>query len=126
MRKVTKHIVHCSDTLDGRECTVADIDKWHREKGWKGIGYHFVIYKDGSLHRGRLVDEIGAHCEGQNTESIGTCLIGRTMFTEVQYDTLRNLHETLKSFYPDIEAFGHHDFNPKKTCPNFDINQILT
>ena len=76
MRKITKIIVHCSATPEGRDYTVADIDRWHRQKGWNGIGYHFVIYRDGSVHTGRDVEVMGAHCTGQNANSIGVCYIG--------------------------------------------------
>lgn len=125
MRKIIRHIIHCSDSPDDRIVTVADIDSWHKARGFDCIGYHYVIYKDGSINVGRKVEVIGAHCEGYNYNSIGTCLIGRTMFTDKQYDALKELHRDLKKKFPEIKPYGHHDFNSKKTCPNFDINTIL-
>ena len=71
MRKIKEIIIHCSATREGRDYTVADIDRWHRERGFFCIGYHFVIYRDGSIHVGRSVEEVGAHCKGHNTVSIG-------------------------------------------------------
>ncbi len=76
MRKIKEIIIHCSATREGRNYTVADIDRWHRERGFFCIGYHFVIYRDGSIHVGRSVEEVGAHCKGHNTVSIGVCYIG--------------------------------------------------
>ncbi len=125
MRNITKHIIHCSDSPDDRKVTVADIDSWHKQRGWKGIGYHYVIYRDGSIHNGRGELEIGAHCEGHNSESIGTCLIGQSVFTKEQFTALKQLHAVLKIKYPAIQSFGHRDFNPAKTCPNFDVKKVL-
>ena len=75
MRKIKEIIIHCSATKEGRNYTVADIDRWHRERGFFCIGYHFVIYRDGSIHVGRSVEEVGAHCKGHNTVSTGVCYI---------------------------------------------------
>jgi len=76
-RKVTKEIIiHCSATPEGRDYTVEDIRRWHLNRGFKDIGYHFVIYRDGSIHVGRAKDLVGAHCEGHNAISIGVCYIG--------------------------------------------------
>ena len=76
MRKITEIIIHCSATTEGKDFTVEDIDRWHRQRGFNGIGYHFVIYRDGSIHAGRSKRQIGAHCKGHNTISIGICYIG--------------------------------------------------
>ena len=76
MRKINSIIIHCAATPEGKDFTVADIDRWHKKRGWKGIGYHFVIYRDGSVHEGRPLAQAGAHCVGHNAESIGICYIG--------------------------------------------------
>ena len=81
MRQIDKIIVHCSATPNDREVTVEDIDRWHKERGWYGCGYHIVIYRNGSIHMGRPLSKIGAHCKGRNTGSIGVCLIGNDEFT---------------------------------------------
>ncbi|MDE6256057.1 MAG: N-acetylmuramoyl-L-alanine amidase, partial [Muribaculaceae bacterium] len=73
MRKIDKIILHCSATPEGREVTVNDIRSWHIQRGFRTIGYHYVVYLDGSVHAGRPVEEIGAHCLGQNKNSIGVC-----------------------------------------------------
>lgn len=128
MRKINKIIVHCSATPEGREVTVEEIDKWHKANGWKGIGYHYVIYLDGSVHKGRDEKEVGAHCAGQNTNSIGVCYIGgveadgktpKDTRTEAQKKSLLELLKKLKEKYPNATIHEHREF-ASKACPSFD------
>lgn len=128
MRKINKIIVHCSATPEGREVTVEEIDKWHKANGWKGIGYHYVVYLDGSIHKGRDEKEVGAHCAGQNTNSIGVCYIGgveadgktpKDTRTEAQKKSLLELLKKLKEKYPNATIHGHREF-ASKACPSFD------
>ena len=76
MRKIDSIIIHCSATKVGQDFTAADIDRWHRERGFNGIGYHYVVCLDGRLERGRDISLAGAHCKGWNEHSIGICYIG--------------------------------------------------
>ena len=76
MRNITEIIVHCSATPEGREHTVADIDSWHRKRGWSGIGYHYVVHLDGKVSKGRPIWKRGAHVAGRNTGTIGIVYIG--------------------------------------------------
>lgn len=76
MRDINEIIVHCTATPEGKDYTVADIDRWHKQKGWKGIGYHYVVYRDGTIHSGRPVARTGAHCYGHNKNSIGVAYVG--------------------------------------------------
>ena len=76
MRKITEIILHCAATPEGKDFTVADIDRWHRARKFNGIGYHYVIYRDGTVHAGRPVERSGAHCTGHNAQSVGVCYIG--------------------------------------------------
>ena len=76
MRTIKELIVHCSATPEGKDFTVADIDHWHKARGFRCIGYHYVVYRDGSIHKGRPDSDIGAHCQGHNATSIGICYIG--------------------------------------------------
>lgn len=133
MRKINKIIVHCSATPEGRDYTVADIDRWHKQRGWKGIGYHFVVYRDGSVHTGRDVSQIGAHVTGQNTGSIGICYIGgmtadnkqaKDTRTPAQRAALRDLVNRLKTEYPTATIHGHREF-ANKACPCFDVKTDL-
>lgn len=128
MRKIDKILVHCAATPEGKDFTVEDIDKWHRARGFKKIGYHFVIYNDGSVHKGRDIEEIGAHCTNHNSRSIGICYIGgvakdgktpKDTRTEPQKIALLELLKELKVKYPKAKIYGHRDF-AAKACPSFD------
>lgn len=129
MRKINKIIIHCSATPEGKDFTVADIDGWHRQRGFKGIGYHYVVYRDGSVHAGRPIPQPGAHCLGQNAHSIGVCYIGgcasdgktpKDTRTREQRKALRELVERLKASYPGATVHGHYEF-ANKACPSFKI-----
>ena len=74
LKNVQKIIVHCSATREGDDSVNADvIDKWHKNKGWKGIGYHFVVLIDGTIEVGRKINQCGAHTRGYNCKSWGVC-----------------------------------------------------
>ena len=79
MRKIDSIIIHCSATKVGQDFTAADIDRWHRERGFNGIGYHYVVCLDGRLERGRDISLAGAHCKGWNEHSIGICYIAKQL-----------------------------------------------
>ena len=77
MRQINKIIVHCSATREGQDVSVDTIRKWHVEgRGWSDIGYHFYIDINGKIHKGRDIARMGAHCKGQNRNSIGVCYCG--------------------------------------------------
>ena len=131
-RKITLLIIHCSATPEGKDYTVEDIDRWHKARGYncKGIhiGYHYVIYRDGSIHQGRSEEMQGAHVKDHNAHSIGVCYIGgldlngnpKDTRTSEQKTTLLQLLKQLKSRYPNAIIASHHTFNPQKPCPCFD------
>ena len=133
MREIKKIIIHCSATPEGRHVTVDDIRRWHMKpvskggRGWSDIGYHYVIYLDGTVHPGRPVEKTGAHCTGQNANSIGICYVGgldangkaKDTRTGEQKTALRLLVATLKSKYPGVTVHGHREF-AAKACPSFD------
>lgn len=127
-RSVIRLIVHCSATPEGKDFTVADITRWHKQQGWSTIGYHYVIYRDGTIHEGRDINLIGAHTEGYNTGSIGICYIGgcatdgkaKDTRTEAQKQSLRTLLSQLRHLYPKAQIYGHRDFTTAKACPSFD------
>lgn len=130
MRKITEIIIHCSATKEGKYFTVEDIDRWHRKRGFDGIGYHFVIYPDGSIHAGRPTCQIGAHCKGHNAHSIGICYVGglstdgkpKDTRTAAQKASLRALVEQLKEEFPLATVHGHNEF-ANKACPCFDVQK---
>ncbi|MDD2721649.1 MAG: N-acetylmuramoyl-L-alanine amidase [Gallionella sp.] len=148
-RKIERIIIHCSDSPNGRSLftgklgdknfttPLQEIDNWHRERGFKrltqwrerqepqltSIGYHFLIYTAGAVAGARHVDEIGAHAQGYNATSIGICLIGKDLFTQAQWDALREQVKTLQARHPGAQVVGHRDLpGVSKTCPNFDVS----
>jgi len=124
MRDINLHIVHCSDTPDNMDLGVKIIRQWHLKRKWKDIGYHFVIRRDGSIELGRPISTMGAHAKGYNKNSIGTCLVGRNEFTEEQFKSLKFLDNHFKMAY-NVETIGHNEVNEYKTCPNFNVKEIL-
>ena len=135
-RKINLIIVHCSATTSTQDIGRADIDRWHREKGWDGIGYHHVIRRDGRVEAGRSEARVGAHAEGYNKNSIGVCMVGgvervggkliaRDNFTPAQWDALRDLIGRLHAEYPEAKIIGHRDVNRGKECPSFSVRDWL-
>jgi N-acetylmuramoyl-L-alanine amidase len=130
-RRINEIIVHCTATPEGRDYTVADIRQMHKAQGWVDIGYHYIIYRDGSIHEGRNVDMVGAHCQGHNAQSIGVCYVGgvardgktpKDTRTAAQKDALIHLLMQLVCLYPDATIRGHRDF-AAKACPSFDATR---
>lgn len=146
MRKINQLVIHCADTPTGRPVTVADIDKWHSERvppfkrkeadrkafnpDLKSIGYHFVIYIDGTVHTGRQVEEIGSHVQGMNSTSIGISLIGSGIYTTAQWQALADLITNLQQTYPGSKVLGHYQCPTGaaqgKICPMFDVTAWLS
>ncbi len=133
MRKINEIIVHCTATVEGKDFTVSDIDKWHKARGWKGIGYHYVVYRDGTVCKGRPVIEIGAHCQGHNSHSVGVVYVGgldkdgktaKDTRTTAQRQALKELLIKLSKQYrlPKGAIHGHRDY-AAKACPSFDATK---
>ena len=121
-RDITKMIVHCSDSIDGDAKTFR---QWHKARGWNDIGYHFVIRRDGEIEMGRMPSVQGAHTKGHNPDSIGVCLVGKQDFNEVQFISLRRLYSELGIWFSGLTAHAHNEFSTFKTCPNFDVKEVL-
>lgn len=127
MRKITEIIIHCTATKDGVEVHASDIDRWHRKKGWNGIGYHYVITLDGSIERGRADEVTGAHTVGHNSISIGVVYVGgldrlgkaKDTRTEAQKAAMLELCRALCQKYPEAKISGHRQW-AAKSCPCFD------
>jgi len=126
-RSITEIIMHCTATPEGREVSIDEIRKWHRQRGFADIGYHYVVHLDGSIEEGRDVDLVGAHCTGHNTHSIGVCYVGgmdkanrnpKDTRTIPQKSALLALLLDLKGYYPYAGIYGHNDF-ANKACPCF-------
>lgn len=119
-------IIHCSDSPNDRKDTAADIHAWHLERGFEGIGYHYVIGRDGKLEQGRPEYWTGAHAKGYN-DRLGICLIGESDFTPEQFKTLKMiiLNLALEYGFKKEDIKGHYQVNPDKTCPNFDVEKFV-
>lgn len=131
MRKIDEIIIHCSATAEGKDFNAADIDRWHKQRGFKKIGYHYVIKLDGTIEKGRGVEEIGAHCLNHNKNSIGICYIGglasdgktpKDTRTTEQKKALWKLIVELLIKYPNATIHGHREF-ANKACPCFDAQK---
>ena len=129
MRQLDKIILHCSATREGQHIDVDTIRNWHLKRGWSDIGYHYVIYLDGSVHEGRPIEKVGAHTSGQNTGSIGICYIGgvekdgktpKDTINELQDTAMVNLIKALREKYGDMTLHGHNEF-AAKACPSFKV-----
>ena len=116
--------------------TVDDIRREHKAQGWSDIGYHYLVYLDGTVHEGRDVDIAGAHASGHNTHSIGVCYVGgvenrpgvaykdlkaKDTRTEKQKAALLTLLQDLRRLYPTARILGQCNVDKHgKLCPSFD------
>ncbi|MDR2009224.1 MAG: N-acetylmuramoyl-L-alanine amidase [Bacteroidales bacterium] len=132
MRQIKEIIIHCTATPEGRNHTVGDIDRWHKQKGWDEIGYHFLIDINGEIMQGRNIEKAGIHTVGHNANSIAICYVGgcdknmrtKDTRTPVQAIAIRKLANDLKIKYPGVKVYGHRDFNATD-CPGFDVHTQL-
>jgi N-acetyl-anhydromuramyl-L-alanine amidase AmpD len=145
MRPIKKIIIHCAATHEGDDVSIETIRGWHKERGFKDIGYHFLILIDGTIERGRAIEKQGAHCKNNNFDSIGICYVGgldkkgkiKDTRTDAQKESLQWLVKTLRQTYASIkEVKGHRDYSPDlngdgkitsnewlKGCPCFDVEK---
>ena len=101
-------IIHCSATLPNQRVTVQDIDRWHRQRGFDCIGYHFYITVDGTIWVGRPLSQVGAHCKGYNAHSIGICYEGGLIrMNDVAYNKDTRTPEQVRSLYLLITTLLH-------------------
>ncbi len=128
MRSISLIIVHCSGVMPAQQSSARQIDGWHRSLGWKGIGYHYVVRRNGTVERGRPEAVVGSHCAGHNAHSIGVCYEGGLDISGMACDTrmpeqkesLRRLLTELRGRYPGAIILGHNHLNRLKACPCFD------
>jgi N-acetyl-anhydromuramyl-L-alanine amidase AmpD len=139
-------VVHCSATGPAADIGVAEITRWHKQRGFDTVGYHYVIRRNGAVEVGRRESEIGAHVRGHNANSIGVCLAGgvdaagkpENNFTAAQFASLEALLRELQGRYPTARVCGHRDLSPDKNgdgritpnefikaCPSFDVAKWL-
>lgn len=144
VRRITGIVIHCSATQEGQDFGSADIDRWHRDRGFNGIGYHFVIRLDGTIETGRQLALAGAHTTGHNKNTVGICYIGgldssgkaKDTRTPAQKEAMQWLVQAIRSNLPNglgLPVKGHRDYSPDrngngkvdrferiKECPCFD------
>jgi len=135
---IRKIVLHSAATPNGNNrWKIADINDWHRIRGFRrtapgkrirgggnhgSVGYHRVIHCDGTAHLGRALEEVGAHCFGENSDSVGICLMGTDKFTPEQWVTLeRQIDDVQYLVGAPLGVHGHYEFHDKKTDPNFDV-----
>lgn len=126
LNKPNKIVIHCSDSPH-RGDTAEDIHLWHKQRGWDGIGYHYVIDEYGTLETGRPEYWVPAHARGHNENSLAICLIGVDRFTDEQFTTLNKLLKSLMFKYKIRlkNVVGHCDLDSNKTCPNFNVKEYI-
>ncbi len=125
MRTINKIIIHYAWTPADMDIGADEIREWHLARDFQGIGYHFVIRRNGKVERGRPLDQQGAHARGHNEDSIGICLIGgkpEFNFTRQQLSVLEMLVFSMTKAFSIEEVGGHRDYAASK-CPGFDVRE---
>lgn len=144
MRNIKYIVLHCTATKEDRDFTAEDVDIWHKKRGFKKIGYHYLVGLKGNIEVGRYESEQGAHVKGFNKNSIGICYVGgldsegkaKDTRTIEQKKSLKELLKDLRERYPHAEILGHRDFSKDlnrngviepfeymKQCPCFDARK---
>jgi N-acetylmuramoyl-L-alanine amidase len=133
MRAIHKIIIHCTATREGDDISVDTIRRWHLNRGWSDIGYHYVIDIKGDIHAGRPIELMGSHTSSENKYSIGIAYVGgveadgktpKDTRTKAQKDSIIRLVKKLKGCYPDVTIHGHNEFS-NKACPSYNIQDEI-
>lgn len=143
MREITHIVMHCTATPATADIGVAEVDRWHRERGWSGVGYHFIIRRNGTVERGRPIERKGAHVGGFNAKSIGVSLAGgvasngqtpQDNFTDAQMvaardlvlDLMANHHVPVENVMGHKEVIQQITHGSPKACPVFSMDRFRT
>lgn len=132
-RRIRLIVVHCSATRVDVDFGVDDLLRCYLARGFRTIGYHFYITKDGRVYHTRPMAEIGAHARGFNLHSLGICYEGGLGIdgqptdtrTPAQREALRRVLSELKELFPEAEIVGHRQLSGDihKACPCFDARK---
>lgn len=137
MRDLNRIILHCSATPEGQHYSTDTIRQWHLDRGWRDIGYHFVILLDGTIEEGRNIEWNGAHTRRENYDSIGVCYIGgveserdengkwvpKDTMTIQQMSSFGWLVNDLRAKYNEnLTLHGHNEYS-SKACPSFNVQE---
>ena len=134
MRKINMIVIHCTATRVTRDFPVESLEACHKARGFRTIGYHYYITKDGVIYPCRSESEPGAHAKHYNAHSIGICYEGgldangnpADTRTPAQKQAMVKLLQSLCTDYPEAEILGHRDLPwVKKSCPCFDVKNWL-
>lgn len=135
MRAIHKIIIHCTATREGDDISVDTIRRWHLNRGWSDIGYHYVIDIKGNINAGRPIELMGSHTKGENKSSIGIAYVGgveadgktpKDTRTKAQKDSIIRLVKKLKGCYPDVTIHGHNEYsNGLKACPSYNVQDEI-
>ena len=137
MRHIDEIILHCTATRadwasdQSTDWKVAQVRSWHMNgNGWRDIGYHYLVDRDGTVAAGRPVPQTGAHTRGHNKGTIGIALFGghgssvddefHDNYTDAQMKALDQLIADLKSDFPITRVSGHNEY-ANKACPGFNV-----
>ena len=126
-------VVHCSATKPSMDIGLREIKRWHvDDNGWRDVGYHYIIRRNGEVELGRSNRDTGAHAAGYNHKSISLCMVGgmaednsaENNFTAQQWTALLDLVKQIKVDYPEADVIGHNEISEKE-CPSFDVQQWM-
>ena len=131
MRELKEIILHCTATKEGQDYSAEQVRKWHLDRGFNDIGYHFLIRLDGTVEAGRPLETVGAHCKGHNANSIGIAYVGgvgkngspKDTRTLPQREAMRRLVYDLKQHFEGIEVHCHNEYSTK-SCPCFSVSEL--
>jgi len=140
MRKINEIIVHCTATRPewwkGKPAAekVEEVKRWHLDRNFSDVGYHWLIDRDGTVVAGRPENKAGAHARGHNAHSIGISLFGGhgsnaddefdDHYTPEQEIALRHLIDSIKQRHPVKKVTGHNAYS-SKACPGFRVGPFL-
>lgn len=137
--KTSEIILHCEATPEGRDYTVEQVDRWHKERDFACIGYHYIIYRDGSVHRGRWETMKGEHTKNHNDRAIGISYVGGCEATKGKdekyhakdtrtpwqcFAMYELVHYLLRKYNLKLSAVHCHNEFAAKACPSFKIEQF--
>lgn len=128
-------VLHCSATRCNRDYTEAMLLRDHLARGFRKVGYHFYVRKDGTTTQHRFLLEVGAHARPYNRCSIGICYEGglneqgkpTNTLTAAQHESIADLLTILHRLFPKAKVVGHRDLpgTTPKACPCFDAGMVF-
>lgn len=126
-RSITRIFIHCSANDSPKNDDVSVMDRWHKARGWSGVGYHFYIKKDGEVQIGRDIEKSPAAQKGNNTGTIAICLGGLKLdlFTDAQFSSLKSMCHSMNGAFNGKVTFHGHNEVSSKSCPVFNYRKIL-